>query len=61
METDYVNGEIVLLGALHNIDVRHNRAAVICAHRMARERLVPGTLSIADLRGMVSDLSEKER
>ncbi len=55
VETECINGEIVLLGKLYGVDVPYNRAAVNCAHRMAKERLAPEALSMRDLDRMVDE------
>jgi 2-dehydropantoate 2-reductase len=49
VETDYINGEIVLLGAQHGVAVPCNRAAVFYANRLARGHHKPGTVPLADL------------
>ncbi len=49
VETDYINGEIVLLGRCHGVDTPCNRAVVLAANRMARGRQPPGSLPLAEL------------
>jgi 2-dehydropantoate 2-reductase len=49
IETDYLNGEIVLLGRLHGIPTPVNAALSRIANRMAREHIAPGTLTPEDL------------
>ena len=44
VEADYLNGEIVLLGRLHGVPARANDLLQRLANRMARERLVPGSM-----------------
>lgn len=44
VETDYINGEIVMLGLQHGVAVPCNRAVVHCANRMASGHLQPGSL-----------------
>jgi 2-dehydropantoate 2-reductase len=46
IETDFLNGEIVLLGRLHGIPTPVNAAVQRLANRIARERLEPGTLNL---------------
>jgi 2-dehydropantoate 2-reductase len=46
IETDFLNGEIVLLGRLHGIPTPVNAAVQRLANRIARERLQPGTLNL---------------
>ena len=48
IETDYLNGEIVLLGRLHGVPTPVNAALQLVANRMARERMAPGSLSEAE-------------
>jgi 2-dehydropantoate 2-reductase len=47
IESDYLNGEIVLLGRLHRVETPVNAALARLARRMARERLQPGALGEA--------------
>jgi 2-dehydropantoate 2-reductase len=47
IETDYLNGEIVLLGRLHGVSVLANTYFTELGARMAREGLRPGAISIA--------------
>ena len=49
IETDYLNGEIVLLGRLHGIPVPVNALLQRVATRMARERMAPGSITLAEL------------
>jgi 2-dehydropantoate 2-reductase len=44
IESDYLNGEIVLLGRTHGVATPVNDALARLARRMARERLQPGEL-----------------
>jgi 2-dehydropantoate 2-reductase len=46
IESDYLNGEIVLLGRLHGVQTPVNEALMRVARRMARERLQPGELGV---------------
>ena len=43
IETDFLNGEIVLLGRLHGVPTPVNAAVQTLANRIARERLEPGS------------------
>jgi 2-dehydropantoate 2-reductase len=54
IETDYLNGEIVLLGREHGIPTPVNRALQEAANRMSRERAAPGSLSVEALRARVT-------
>ncbi|HXF33444.1 MAG TPA: 2-dehydropantoate 2-reductase N-terminal domain-containing protein [Candidatus Acidoferrales bacterium] len=49
VETDFLNGEIVLLGRLHGVPTPVNAMLQRVANRSARERMKPETLSLADL------------
>jgi 2-dehydropantoate 2-reductase len=49
IETDYLNGEIVLLGRLHGVATPANELLQRVANRMAREGTPPGTVSPDDL------------
>ena len=49
VETDYLNGEIVLLGRLHGVPVPVNAFFLDLGTRMARERLKPGAVTLADV------------
>jgi len=47
VETDYLNGEIALLGRLHGVPTPVNAALTRLAARMAREGIAPGSLDLA--------------
>jgi 2-dehydropantoate 2-reductase len=47
VETDYLNGEIVLLGRLYAVPVPANSFFLDLSARMAREHLKPGAISVA--------------
>lgn len=49
VETDYLNGEIVLLGRLHGVPTPVNAAMVALAARVVREGLQPGAIKAADV------------
>ncbi|HEV7717408.1 MAG TPA: 2-dehydropantoate 2-reductase N-terminal domain-containing protein [Arsenicitalea sp.] len=49
IETDYLNGEIVLLGRLHDIPTPVNAYFSGLAQRMLGEKLKPGTISPAEV------------
>jgi 2-dehydropantoate 2-reductase len=53
IEVDYLNGEIVLLGALHGVAVPYNAVIRRVATRMAADGQKPGHYSFADLQAMV--------
>ncbi|MDE3096338.1 MAG: 2-dehydropantoate 2-reductase [Chloroflexota bacterium] len=50
VETDFLNGEIVLLGRIHGIPTPANAALQRVAQRLVRERLGPGSIAPDDLR-----------
>ena len=62
IETDFLNGEIVLLGRLHGVPTPLNTRLQHLANRFARERRAPGSLSVDELRELLrashSDLPE---
>ena len=47
IETDYLNGEIVLLGRLHGVPTPANELMQQLARERASAQLPPGTLSVA--------------
>jgi 2-dehydropantoate 2-reductase len=57
IETDYLNGEIVLLGRLHGIPVPANTYFLDLSARMIREKLKPGSISIAQAEADLSAAS----
>ncbi|TFG95361.1 MAG: hypothetical protein E4H11_05180 [Myxococcales bacterium] len=61
IESDYLNGEIVLLGRLHGVATPVNRALQVAANRLAREGGKPGDLSLAELRSLVDELDSAGR
>ncbi len=55
IETDYLNGEIALLGALHGVPAQYNRLLQRLAAEAAREKRRPGSYAPADLIAMVQE------
>jgi 2-dehydropantoate 2-reductase len=49
IETDFLNGEIVLLGRLHGVDTPVNAALMRVADKMARARMAPGEFPETEL------------
>jgi 2-dehydropantoate 2-reductase len=49
VETDYLNGEVVLLGRLHSVPVPVNQALCAAAARAVREGRAPETLSAEEV------------
>ncbi len=58
IEADHLNGEIVLLGRLHEVAAPVNEALRRAANDLARRRGRPGEVSIAQLTSMVRELSQ---
>ena len=55
VETDYVNGEIVLLGALHGVPTPYNRTIQQAANHCVRNGIKPGAIGVAALVQSVED------
>jgi 2-dehydropantoate 2-reductase len=53
LETDHLNGEIVLLGRLHGVPTPVNEALQRLGRRLVADRLRPGTFPLAELRAMI--------
>jgi len=49
IETDYLNGEIGLLGALHGVPTPYNRVLQRLAAQAVRERRAPGSYTVGEL------------
>ena len=49
IETDFMNGEIVLLGRLHGVPVPANTAVQELGNRVVRDDLAPGSVTIEEL------------
>ena len=54
LETDYLNGEIVLQGRLHGVPTPLNERLCQVAAAAARERRAPGTLSADEMLGVAA-------
>lgn len=52
-ETDYLNGEVVLMGRLHGVATPANEVMALYVDRMAREKQAPGSISVEDLRSEI--------
>ena len=57
IETDFLNGEIVLLGRLHGIPVPANAIVQEIGNRLVRENLQPGSMTVTELERLVHDAS----
>ena len=55
IETDYLNGEIALLGALHEVPTPYNRLLQRLAAQAAREQRAPGSYTVEELIELASD------
>ena len=53
IETDFMNGEIVLLGRLHGVPVPANTLVQEVGNRLVRENLEPGSMTIEELESRV--------
>jgi len=53
VETDYMNGEIVLLGRLHGVPTPANEVCQQLGQRMVRERLPVGCFDAAEIQAMI--------
>ena len=54
IETDFLNGEIVLLGRLYGVDVRANAVVQEIGNRLARENLKPGSMTVQEIERLIS-------
>jgi 2-dehydropantoate 2-reductase len=54
IETDYLNGEIVLLGRLHGVPTPVNAALCVAARRMVREAMAVGAFPQAEFEALVA-------
>lgn len=59
IESDYLNGEIVLLGRLHGVPTPVNAVIQHAARRLAAERGAAGSVALEDLRAMVDRAVEQ--
>ncbi len=53
IETDFLNGEIVLLGRLHGVPTPANAAVQEIGNRLVRDSLKPGSLTIVELEQLI--------
>ncbi|HWU59614.1 MAG TPA: 2-dehydropantoate 2-reductase N-terminal domain-containing protein [Microbacteriaceae bacterium] len=53
IETDYLNGEIVMLARLNGMDAPANEAVQNAARTAAARQLQPGSMSVDDLRALI--------
>ncbi|MEV5499227.1 2-dehydropantoate 2-reductase N-terminal domain-containing protein [Nonomuraea fuscirosea] len=57
IETDYLNGEIVLIGREHGVPAPVNEVLRREANRVAREKLPPGSMSAQSLLALIGERS----
>ena len=57
LETDYLNGEIALLGRIHGVATPVNRALQRIAAEAARSGAAPGAMSVAELSARIAALA----
>jgi 2-dehydropantoate 2-reductase len=55
VETDYLNGEIALLGALHGVPTPYNRVLQRLAAQAAREQRAPGSHTVEEIRSQAAN------
>ena len=53
IETDYLNGEIVLLGRLHGVPTPVNEALQRLGRRLVADHVAPGTFPLDELQGEI--------
>ena len=53
IETDYLNGEIVLLGRLHGVPTPANSVVQLLGNQLARRALPVGSIEVAQVRAMI--------
>jgi 2-dehydropantoate 2-reductase len=54
IETDYLSGEIVLLGRLHGVPTPVNATLQRIANEHARQAIPPGTSTVAELTAAIN-------
>jgi len=55
LETDYLNGEIVVLGKLHGIPTPYNRTLQRVVNEFARTGKRPGSLTVEQLQALAKE------
>lgn len=53
-ETDYLNGEVVLLGRLHGVPTPANEVLQLYVDRAARDRIPPGSMDPEEIRAEIA-------
>ena len=54
IETDFLNGEIVLLGRLHGVPTPANAVVQAIGNRLAREGMAPGSMTVEELNQLLA-------
>jgi 2-dehydropantoate 2-reductase len=57
IETDYLNGEITLLGRLYGVPTPANEAMQRIAARMVREGMAPGSIGVEEIERQIAHLA----
>jgi 2-dehydropantoate 2-reductase len=53
IETDYLNGEIVLLGRMHGVPTPANAVIQLLGNQLARRASPPGSIEVSQVRAMI--------
>jgi 2-dehydropantoate 2-reductase len=61
VETDYLNGEIVLLGRLHGVPTPANAVVQLLGNQLARRAAPVGSIEVAQIRAMIDTRREVDR
>jgi len=61
IESDYLNGEVVLLGRLHGVPTPVNALLQLVANQMARDGTPPGTMSAEEFLALLPPVSPEPR
>jgi 2-dehydropantoate 2-reductase len=59
IESDYLNGEIALLGRLHGIATPANDTLQLIADELGRTRARPGTVTVAEVMARIADAEQR--
>jgi 2-dehydropantoate 2-reductase len=61
VETDYLNGEIVLLGRLHGVPTPANAVVQVIGNQLARRARPVGSIEVEQIRAMIEARREADR
>lgn len=53
IETDFLNGEVVLLGRMHGVSTPANAVVQLLGNQLARRASAPGSVDVATVRAMI--------